>query len=256
MKPTLVENKIQLLNIALANITADQLLKEVTSGTIFPMNVDTLVTLQKDEGYYKACSTASYLTVDSQIILFLLRIFGNNIKEKIAGSDFFPAFCKYHKDSGNIRIFVLGGLGNVATRVQKILNTDAGRMIVVGAYSPSYGFDTNPSECENIVHRINDSGATVLAVGVGAPRQEKWIHQYRHALPNIKLFMAVGATLDFIAGTQRRAPKWMQNSGLEWLFRLVLHPKRLAGRYLLRDAKFFYYFLLQRTKRYKNPFGV
>jgi exopolysaccharide biosynthesis WecB/TagA/CpsF family protein len=254
IRSNLDKRKIRLLNVSFVNTTKDELLNECDSGTIYPLNIDTLVTLQKDKGYYEACTNAEYLTVDSQIIYFLLKIFGSGIKEKIAGSDFFPAFCHYHKNNNDIKIFVLGGFGSVATKVQFILNTDANRQIVVDAFSPSYGFETNQSECDNIIERINASGATVLAVGVGAPKQEKWIFRYKNRLTNVRIFMAVGATLDFIAGDQRRAPKWMQNNGLEWLFRLILQPRRLARRYLVRDLQFIYYYLLEKLNIYTNPF--
>ena len=101
---------------------------------------------------------------------------------------------------------------------------------------------------------INISGATVLLIGVGAPKQEKWIVKYRQQMPNVNLFLALGATIDFEAGTLQRAPKVWQKIGLEWLFRFLREPKRLFRRYFIDDIKFFYFFAKQLLGIYKNPF--
>lgn len=95
----------------------------------------------------------------------------------------------------------------------------------------------------------------MLLVGVGAPKQEKWIYKYKNRFDKVKLFMALGATIDFEAKHIPRAPQHVQKSGLEWLYRLYREPQRLWRRYLVEDIKFFYYFALQLIGRYKNPFG-
>ncbi len=115
--------------------------------------------------------------------------------------------------------------------------------MIVDSYSPSWGFENDKQECQKIVEMINLSQATVLAIGVGAPKQEKWIYKYRNQLPNIKIFLAIGATIDFEAGHVKRAPKWMREVGLEWLHRLISEPRRLWKRYLLEDIPFFWLIL-------------
>ena len=91
-------------------------------------------------------------------------------------------------------------------------------------------------------------------IGVGAPKQEKWIVKYRQQMPNVNLFLALGATIDFEAGTLQRAPKVWQKIGLEWLFRFLREPRRLFRRYFIDDIKFFYFFAKQLLGIYKNPF--
>ncbi|MCD8290789.1 MAG: WecB/TagA/CpsF family glycosyltransferase, partial [Prevotella sp.] len=108
--------------------------------------------------------------------------------------------------------------------------------------------------CKELVRIVNDSGANVLLVGVGAPKQEKWIMKYRDLMPEVDLFMALGATIDFEAGTLKRAPSVWQNLGLEWLYRFLKEPKRLFKRYFVDDMQFFYYFAKQLLGLYKNPF--
>lgn len=93
----------------------------------------------------------------------------------------------------------------------KYINDKVGREIVVGAHSPSYGFEKNVEECEELTRIVNASGANILLVGVGAPKQEKWIMKYRDHMPAVDIFMALGATIDFEAGVLKRAPKAWQN---------------------------------------------
>lgn len=142
----------------------------------------------------------------------------------------------------------------MADKARERINEKVGREIVVGAKSPSFGFEKNEDECEELVKRVNESGANVLVVGVGAPKQEKWIMKYRNSMPNIELFMALGATIDFEAGNIKRAPKIFQKLALEWLYRFIKEPKRLFKRYFIDDMQFFYYFGKQLMGKYKDPF--
>lgn len=125
----------------------------------------------------------------------------------------------------------------------------------VAAYSPSFGFEKNEAECEKICELINQSGATVLGIGVGAPKQEKWICKYKDRLPNIKVFLAIGATIDFEAGYRARSPQWMSQVGIEWLHRLLSEPNRLWKRYLIEGLPFFWLIFQQKLHFYKTPFA-
>ncbi|MEM7726985.1 MAG: WecB/TagA/CpsF family glycosyltransferase, partial [Cyanobacteria bacterium P01_A01_bin.45] len=100
---------------------------------------------------------------------------------------------------------------------------------------------------------INNTDATVLAIGVGAPKQELWIAKHREQLKKIKIFLAIGATINFEAGKVKRSPKWMSEIGFEWLYRLLSEPKRLWKRYLLDALPFFTLILKQKLQLYKNP---
>ena len=107
-----------------------------------------------------------------------------------------------------------------------------GRRIVVGAHSPSYGFEKNEEENRQIYDIINRSGANVVLVGVGSSKQEKWIMRHKDRMPGVDIWMALGATIDFEAGNIRRAPKILQKLCLEWFYRFCMEPKRLFRRYL------------------------
>lgn len=244
---------VRILNISLNNLSKIELLKQLKSGVVFTPNVDHMVKLQYDRDFFQTYLKADYKVCDSQILIYASRFLGTPIKERISGSDLFPAFYNYHKNNSDIKIFLLGGKLGVAKRAAKRINAKVGRNIVIGAHSPSFGFEKDEQECLEIIDIINQSGASVLAVGVGAPKQEKWIIKYKDRLPNIKIFLAVGATIDFEAGNVKRSPKWMSNAGFEWLYRLLVEPKRLWKRYLLEDLPFFWLILKQKLKLYTIP---
>lgn len=242
------------LNIKILNITKKDLLSQLRQGVVITPNVDHLVKLQKDKEFYDAYQKAEWVICDSKILYFLSKLLKNPLQEAIPGSSFFTAFYEYHKNDPNCKIFLLGAAKGIAAKAMERINQKIGRNIVVGAHSPSYGFEKKPEECEELVKIINESGANVLLVGVGAPKQEKWIMKYRDRMPQIDIFMALGATIDFEAGTLKRAPIFWQKIGMEWLYRCLKEPKRLFKRYFIDDMKFFYYFTKQLFGLYKNPF--
>lgn len=232
---------VYLLNIPVDNVSLAELLEKLTKngGFVVTPNVDYIVKLQREVDLWKAYHLADYRLCDSKILEYTFKLLGHPIKEKISGSDLFPAFYNYNKDNEDIKIYLLGAQEGVAQQAKEKINKKVGRDIVVEAYSPSFGFEKNQAECEEIIDNINKSGANVLAIGVGAPKQEKWIMQYSHRLPRVKTFLAIGATIDFEAGFKPRAPKWVSNMGLEWLYRLLSEPKRLWKRYLVDSIPFF-----------------
>ncbi|MBE9192475.1 WecB/TagA/CpsF family glycosyltransferase [Gloeocapsopsis crepidinum LEGE 06123] len=244
------KEKINILNIEIDNLTKRELLTQLKSGVVFTPNVDHLIKLQKDKEFYTSYLMADYKICDSQILMYASKFLNTPIREKISGSDFFPAFYNYHKNNEDIKIFLLGAKPGIAKKAQQRINQKIGRNIIVGYYSPSFGFEHNNEECKEIIEVINQSEATVLAIGVGAPKQEKWLCRYKNSLPNINIFLALGATIDFEAGNLKRAPKWMCNMGFEWLHRLLSEPKRLWKRYLVEGLPFFLLILNQKLNSY------
>ncbi len=245
----------KVLNIAISDTTVDELLPIMTHGVVVTPNADHLVLLQSDGDFYRAYREADFTLLDSQVIYLIYKIIGKPFKEKISGSDLFPKYCEYYRNDPSIKIFIIGGMNDVAVSVQALLNTRYQRTMVVGAVSPSDGFENKEMECRSLVDMINRSEANVLVIGVGAPKQEKWVHRYKPDLKKINLCMCIGATLDFMAGTQKRAPKALQITGLEWAYRLVRDPRRLFYRYIVRDMKIFYYLLCDVLNLYSDPFA-
>jgi exopolysaccharide biosynthesis WecB/TagA/CpsF family protein len=255
MRFAVERKKVGILNIPIDNLSIRELLEQLKSGVLVTPNVDHLMKLQRDAEFYRTYALADYRVCDSQILMYAARLLGTPLKEKISGSDFFPAFCDYHRHNPDITIFLMGGAPGVADRARARLNKKAGRELIIGSHSPSFGFERNEQECQEIIELINQSKATVLAIGVGAPKQEKWIYKYKDQLTHVKIFMAIGATIDFEAGVIKRAPKWMSKLGIEWMFRIAADPKRLWKRYLIEDLPFFWLLLKQKLGFYTCPFA-
>ena len=249
-----VSTKIKILNINIQNITQTDVLKNLSEGFFLTPNVDNLMRLQKDREFYEIYRSADWVVCDSKIVMLGSKFLGTPLKETIPGSSFFTEYCFYHRNNEKVKIFLLGAAEGVAEKAMQNINNRIGRNIVVGAHSPSFGFEKNEVECEEIVRLINVTDANVLLVGASAPKQEKWIYKYKNQITNVKLFMALGATIDFEAGNVKRAPKIFQKLALEWFFRMCSDPKRLVKRYLIDDLPFFYYLMKQKLGLYKNPF--
>lgn len=246
---------VRVLNINIHNYKFDELLQELKEGVVFTPNIDHLAKLQMDRSFFNIYGKADYCVCDSRLLILNSRLgLIPKLKEQIAGSDLLPAFCQYHKDNKDIRVFLLGG--NTPHTLKNAIfniNRKANREIVVGGYSPPFGFENNPEESFKIINLINKSNATVLAVGVGAPKQEKWIMEHKSLLPEIKISMAIGATIEFEAGSIKRSPKWTTTIGMEWAYRIYREPKRLWKRYLIEDIPIFMLLIKQRLGIYKNP---
>ena len=245
---------IDFLNSQIQVTTQKELLKNLNKGVLVTPNVDHLVKLQTDKDFYDVYQKAEWVVCDSKILYLMSKLLKEPLPEAIPGSSFFTAFYEYHKDDPKCKIFLLGAAEGIADKAMKRINEKLGRNIVVGAHSPSYGFEKKEKECEELINIVNNSEANVVLVGVGAPKQEKWIMKYKDRMPNVDIWMALGATIDFEAGTLKRAPLIWQKYGMEWLYRCIKEPKRLFKRYFVDDMKFFYYFTKQLLGIYKNPF--
>ncbi|MDX2244393.1 MAG: WecB/TagA/CpsF family glycosyltransferase [Leptolyngbyaceae cyanobacterium bins.302] len=246
-------SQVGILNVSFDNMSILELLENLHQGVVFTPNVDHLMKLQKDSEFFETYLDADYRVCDSQILMYASRFLGTPLKEKISGSDLFPSFCRFHRNNEEMTVFLLGGAAGVADRARARINSKIGREIIIGSHSPSFGFEKNEQECLELIDMVNRSKATVLAVGVGAPKQEKWISKYRDKFTHVKIFLAVGATIDFEAGTVRRAPVWMSKFGIEWLYRIYADPKRLWKRYLVEDLPFFWLLIKQKLGQYHPP---
>lgn len=246
---------IKILNVKLLSLTQKELLEQMSEGILYTPNLDHLIKLQHDREFYDIYQQAEWVICDSKILYLVSKLLKQSLPMAIPGSSFFTAFYNYHAGNSDCRIFLLGAAEGVARKAMENINKKVGRKIVVGAHSPSYGFEKDERECEELVRIVNESGATVLLVGAGAPKQEKWIAKYHNQMPDVKLFMALGATIDFEAGNIKRAPKIFQTLAMEWFYRFLKEPKRLFRRYFVDDIQFFYYFAKQLLGFYKDPFA-
>ena len=242
----------RLLNVWVDNLTMQQLMERLDHGIVFTLNPDHCWHLQRNADFYAAYRKADFITSDSKYVYWALGWIGRRIQEKVSGSDIVPTFCRHHAANPDVRVFLLGAGPGIAQQARERINARVGREIVVGAHGPSMQFVNDPKEIADVVEKINASRATVLIVGLGAPKQEIWIDRYRNAMPGVKIFMGVGATIDYEADAVVRAPRWMTKNGLEWLYRITTEPRRYWRRYF-RDTEFFWLVLLDWLGHYRAP---
>lgn len=245
--------RINILNVGLDNYSSKELLEKLHDGVLVTPNVDDIMKNQHDKEFHEFTSNAEFSICDSKIVLLSSKFIHKPLKEAIPGSSFFPIYCDYHKND-DVKIFLLGAKKGVSDIAKKKINCRIGRKIIVENYSPPFGFERNPEEIEHIVRLLRRTEATVVLVGLGNPKQTKLIYNIKDRLPNIKLWLALGATIDFEAGVIKRAPIIFQKLAIEWLYRFIKEPKRLFRRYFIEDMPFFYLLIKQKLDLYKNPF--
>lgn len=242
----------RILNVWVDNLSMAQLLNKLDAGIVFTLNPDHLYHLQRHRAFYEAYRQADFITSDSKYVYWGLRWIGRRVQQKVSGSDIVPAYCAHHRNNPSVRVFLLGAAPGIAQQALENINYRCGRAVVIGAHSPSMQFVNDVKEIASVIRIINDSGATCLIIGLGAPKQEIWITTYRLAMPKVKVFMGVGATIDYEAGAVKRAPRWMTHIGMEWLYRIITEPHRYWRRYL-RDMEYFWLLSLDCFGRYKSP---
>jgi exopolysaccharide biosynthesis WecB/TagA/CpsF family protein len=234
------------------SLTVQEIVEELDEGTLFTLNPDHLYWLQRNGDFVAAYDKATLVSSDSKYVYWGLGFLGRAIRQKSSGSDIVPAFWRHHASNPAVRIFLLGARPGIAKIAQDRINQLAGRDIVVGAHGPSFNFVNDEQETAEAIAMINASGATCLIVGLGAPKQEIWIDRNRSRMPGVKVYMGVGATIDYEAEAVRRAPAWMTRNGLEWVYRMATEPRRYWRRYT-RTVEFFWLVLLDRFALYRPP---
>lgn len=247
--------RVQILNVHVHDIGMDELLDTLTQGMLLTLHTDMLMKLQKDRDFFDVFDTFDIVTCDSQILHFALRFMGTPVRERVSGSDFFPRFYARHRDNPAVTIFLCGGLPGVAEVAARNINAKVGRTMVVGTHAPPFDFDTDPDAVEAMIAAINASGASVLVVGLGGGRQEKFLVRNRHRFTHARLLLPLGGTIDYEAGTLRRPSPWVTNCGLEWFYRLIQEPRHRWRRYLVQEPPVLSLLWAQKRGRYRNPFA-
>lgn len=191
-----------------------------------------------------ALNGAEWVTPDGMPVVWALRQMGAREVDRVYGPDLLLGLSEISARRG-YRQFYLGGASGVAQALAQALEQRFAGLPVAGTFSPPFRELTGAEE-QSMLLQINSSGAHVVWVGLGSPRQDLWMARYRARL-SAPLLVGVGAAFDFLSGRQAQAPRWMQHSGLEWLFRFVQEPRRLWRRYLVYNPKFLFHVTLQLT---------
>ncbi|SFS91688.1 polymer biosynthesis protein, WecB/TagA/CpsF family [Succinivibrio dextrinosolvens] len=229
MRMKFLNTHVDNLTMSEAIVETDRLIRERKHSYVVTPNMDHIVLIEKDEMFKKIYDKADLILTDGMPLLWIAKMLGTPIKEKISGADFFPEMCRMAEKEG-YKIYILGAAEGVAVKAAENLKSKYEGLQIVGTYSPPIGFEKDEDAVESIIDRINASCADILAVALGSPKGEKFIYRIRDRI-NASLSISIGATIDFEAGNVRRAPKWMSNIGLEWFYRITQDPARLTKRY-------------------------
>ncbi|MDQ6950610.1 MAG: WecB/TagA/CpsF family glycosyltransferase [Mariprofundales bacterium] len=195
------------------------------------VNVAKVVNMRHDLKLREAVSGCEIINIDDMGVVWGARMLGLNVPERVAGVDLFFSLLSLAATRGD-SVFFLGAREDVVNEaVRKIQGDDP--LLKIAGWHHGYFWDNE----ESVVKQIADSGATMLFVAITSPRKEQFIHRWREQL-GVRFAMGVGGTFDIVAGKTKRAPLWMQQSGLEWLYRVIQEPRRMWKRYLMTNSKF------------------
>ncbi len=200
-------------------------------------NVHTTVMAFRDEEYRKVQNSGAMALPDGQPLSIVSRRRGHAQAKRVPGPDLLPAILNLSQEKGYTHYFY-GSTKSTLEQLKKAVLGKYPKVKIVGMYAPPFR-ELTGEEDEEITRRINDSGADFVWVALGAPKQERWMYEHRGRVGG--LMIGVGAAFDFIAGTVKRAPMWMQKLCLEWVFRIMQDPKRMIPRYLNTNFAFLYY---------------
>jgi N-acetylglucosaminyldiphosphoundecaprenol N-acetyl-beta-D-mannosaminyltransferase len=194
-----------------------------------------------DPEFQRLVNSAERVTPDGMPLVWALRARGIPKAGRVYGPDLTPEICERAERRG-VAVGFYGGSPEVIQELRMRLFARFPRLQVPFAYSPPYRPLTS-QEDRGVAEAIEMSGVRILFVGLGCPKQERWMAAHRATLSCV--MVGVGAAFDFLAGAKTQAPRWMQGAGLEWLFRLAHEPRRLWRRYLVGNGRFLYHFLLR-----------
>jgi N-acetylglucosaminyldiphosphoundecaprenol N-acetyl-beta-D-mannosaminyltransferase len=199
-------------------------------------NLDHLAIAEADPAFLAAYNDADLVVADGAPVVWLSRLGGHPLTERVAGSDLFWTLGQASADRG-ITLFFLGGVEGAAETAKAVIEKRYPGARVVGTYCPPFASFGTKAEQDRIREEVKKANPEVLLVAFGAPKQEKWIAENREKL-GVPVAIGVGGSFEMAAGLLKRAPVWVQKAGLEWAYRFVQQPRRLFPRYIMRDVPY------------------
>ncbi|MDT0294650.1 WecB/TagA/CpsF family glycosyltransferase [Mesonia ostreae] len=234
--------RIHLLKTFVDNLSMQETLQLVDESIVqnkpihhTVVNAGKIVAMQNDEVLRKSVNEADVINADGQAVIWASKLLNKPLKERVAGIDLFVNLVQmaHQKD---FRVYLLGAKQEVVEAVVRKFEKQYSPKIIAG-FRNGY-FST--SEEKQIVDKIVHSKANMLFVAMSSPQKEIFLHKHREALNSVPFIMGVGGSFDVLSGKTKRAPLWMQKSGLEWFYRFLQEPKRMWKRYLVGNSKFLY----------------
>jgi N-acetylglucosaminyldiphosphoundecaprenol N-acetyl-beta-D-mannosaminyltransferase len=200
-------------------------------------NADHVLLLQRNPAMRRAYADASLVIADGWPVVVASHLLARPLPARVTGSDLVPGVFGAADPADPVRVYLFGAAPGVADRAARLVEARYPGVRVVGAHGPPIGFERDPKETRRSLDRIRDAAPEILLVGLGAPKQELWVHANRDEI-RARVALCIGATIDFLAGERARAPTWMQRAGLEWFHRMVSEPRRLVPRYVRNAVDF------------------
>jgi N-acetylglucosaminyldiphosphoundecaprenol N-acetyl-beta-D-mannosaminyltransferase len=206
---------------------------------------------QSDPALRDIFNRALLATPDGMPMVWMGRLQGQRSIRRVYGPDLMLNLCQ-HSVAYGFSHFLYGGVPGVAEELRRQLETRFPGLKIVGTYTPPFR-PLDPVERDDLQQRVRESRPDFFWVGLSTPKQERFMAQYMSILPEVKIFIGVGAAFDLLTKRVHQAPRWMQSAGLEWLFRLMQEPRRLAKRYLVNNPLFILRIFYQFTglKKYR-----
>ena len=243
-------DKVNILGVNVDKVTYDQavdkiyqMLNEIGNHSVFTPNSEIILMAYKDESFREILNSADLLTADGIGVVHASKIVRNPVPQRVAGYDMACGIVEKIAQSGH-RLYMFGGKPGIAELAEEKLKEKYPLLNIVGTHNGYF----SPEEVDSIIEDINQSGADLLFVCLGAPTQEKWIYANRDKL-NCHVMMGIGGSLDVFAGTVQRAPDIWCKLGIEWLYRLIKEPWRFWRMMALPK---FGLTVLFKGKRYKK----
>jgi N-acetylglucosaminyldiphosphoundecaprenol N-acetyl-beta-D-mannosaminyltransferase len=244
-----VPPQVNILGVGISAISMEDALEQIAywiehrdRDYVSVCNVHTVMECQQDPHMRRAVNGAGMATPDGMPLVWLGRKKSGRDVRRVYGPDLMLALCQLSARRGYSHYFY-GGAEGIPELLAERLKARIPGLEVAGGYSPPFR-PLTPEQDARIVSQINAAHPDIVWVGLGTPKQDLWMASHRDRL-TAPVLIAVGAAFDFHAGRKKQAPRWMQRSGLEWLFRLMTEPRRLWRRYLVYNPLFVTLVLLQ-----------
>ncbi|QSH41979.1 WecB/TagA/CpsF family glycosyltransferase [Lentisphaerota bacterium ZTH] len=232
--------EVTIMGVTFRNITMqeviDLFIKDIVAGSrkkVFFVNPDCFNKTVKNKYYYEILRRGDYVLPDGIGVLLACKFNGTPLRENVNGTDMLPFLCRVAVEN-SFSIYLLGARPGVAEAMGGRLKKTYPGLKICGSH---HGFIDSSEERGIVINEINAAGPDILLVAMGAPAQEIWIDRFASEL-NAKVIIGVGGLFDFYSGNMQRAPRWMREIGLEWLFRLLQEPRRMFLRYILGNPLF------------------
>ena len=226
---------VEVLNLDMAATVAliDEAIRQKEQLVHNCINANKVVLIQRDKQLKDSLDEADIISADGQAVVWASRLFGTPLKERVPGIDLMEEIVRHAAEQG-YKIFLFGAKEENVSKVAEIYSRKYGPELVAGYRN---GYYKQEEEAE-IARQINESGAQILFVAIPSPQKEIFLKNNKHLMPQIYLMMGVGGSFDVVAGQVKRSPRWMQDNGLEWLYRLIQEPRKMWRRYLIGNVRY------------------